>query len=321
MRRADGDHLRSARALPHSPRQGEKVEIVTPEGIPLRFTIATFGDRVNAFALDALIIVGTILILAFLALAAFRAGAFGSSGLGSWVGVFLQLAFFLGANFYFTWFETRGQGRTPGKRAIGIRVIDAAGGPLTADAVIARNLMRQLEVLIPIGLISNPEILWPDTNGWVRALAFIWIIAFALMPLWNKHRMRIGDLVAGTMVVIAPRAVLLGDIGARPSVATAAASGPTYTFTAEQLDIYGIYELQVLEDLLRAHDEEKPTGSLRDRLREDQDQDRLGSVGVECRRVAFPHRLLCGPARAPRAQDALWQEEGGQARAVGGSSA
>jgi hypothetical protein len=50
--------------------------------------------------------------------------------------------------------------------------------------------------------------------------------------------------------VRAPRALLLEDLsGARASAGTAEAG---YTFTREQLDIYGIYELQVLEELLRS---------------------------------------------------------------------
>jgi uncharacterized RDD family membrane protein YckC len=225
--------------------KGEKVEVVTPEGTPLPFTIAPAGDRMSAFFLDALILFGAIIVIVFLAV-----HAFGMEGLGSWIGVFVQLALFLGGNFYFTIFEMRWQGRTPGKRVVGIRVCDAAGGPLTADAVIARNLMRQLEIFIPFALIANPDALWPGASGWVRTLCCIWLIAFALMPLWNKHRMRIGDLVAGTIVVLAPKSLLLEDIGSRPVLATAAAQ-TTYSFATEQLDVYGIYELQVLEDLLR----------------------------------------------------------------------
>jgi uncharacterized RDD family membrane protein YckC len=232
--------------------KGAKVEIVAPEGIPLNFVIAPAGDRASAFIIDALILLGSIILIAFAA-----AWGFGMSGFYSWVGVFVQLAIFLGGNFYFTWFELRWQGRTPGKRAVGIRVIDAAGGPLTADAVIGRNLMRQLEVLIPMGLIAKPDLLWPTAGAGVRALCLLWVFAIALMPIWNKHRLRVGDMIAGTMVVLAPKSILLEDTAAAPPKAAT-----TYQFTKEQLDVYGIYELQVLEDVLRVDGEGKDKGSI-----------------------------------------------------------
>ena len=53
--------------------------------------------------------------------------------------------------------------------------------------------------------------------------------------------------MAGTLVVIAPRPVLLDDVAA----AAAVPKQDAVTFTSDQLDVYGIYELQVLEDLLR----------------------------------------------------------------------
>ena len=92
------------------------------------------------------------------------------------------------------------------------------------------------------------------------------------MPLFNQDRLRCGDMVAGTMVVKAPAAVLLSDLTARgcgspaerPAAAGLGRPGPAlapapppeeFPFTRQQLDIYGIHELQVLEDLLRRDDQ------------------------------------------------------------------
>ena len=69
-------------------------------------------------------------------------------------------------------------------------------------------------------------------------------------PLGNPKRLRIGDLLAGTRVVHAPRAQLLRDM-ADQRVAAAAAKSGTFTFREAQLTVYGEHELQVLEEVLR----------------------------------------------------------------------
>jgi uncharacterized RDD family membrane protein YckC len=218
-------------------------EIVTPEGVPLRFAVARAGDRVGAFVIDGLIIVGATLVVVLSAALLTAA----TRGLGMAVGM---VAFFLLRNFYFPWFECLWHGATPGKRLLGLRVIDAHGGTLTPEAVIARNLMREVELFVPLVALLAPEALLPGVPGWVRFLAFLWVFICALLPFFNRDRLRVGDLVAGTMVVLAPKAVLLEDLSASPPArGSQAPAGPV--FTDEQLDLYGIRELQVLESLLR----------------------------------------------------------------------
>jgi len=82
-----------------------------------------------------------------------------------------------------------------------------------------------------------------------RLVASAWVAVLALLPLFNRDRLRAGDLVAGTLVVRSPQFVLLEDLSATtPGGRTAA---PVLHFSAAQLDLYGIHELQVLESLLR----------------------------------------------------------------------
>ncbi len=214
--------------------------IVTPEGIPLRIEVARAGDRAGGFLLDLLIQFVGIGILMLLVgwVTDFHDG---------WGAAFGLLAAFLIRTFYFTWFEIRWQGRTPGKRAAGTRVMDAAGGPLRSEAVIVRNLMRELEFWIPFVFLFFRREVWPDAPGWAGVLFSIWAFVFLLLPLFNRNRLRAGDMVAGTIVVLAPKAVLLPDLGA-------AAAEAAHAFTEEQLGIYGIFELQTLEDLLRRTD-------------------------------------------------------------------
>jgi uncharacterized RDD family membrane protein YckC len=226
----------------------------TPEGLSLPFQVAAAGDRILAFAIDLLLLVAGMLLAWVIAGMAF-VGGLGKAG----VAAALLVSFFL-RNGYFIYFEARRAGSTPGKRVLKLRVISRDGGPLTVEAVIARNLMRDLEVFLPLIALLAPEALFPSAPRWGLLLAILWLLVFALMPLFNAERLRCGDLVAGTLVVRAPQPVLLSDLAARPLPRSAAPTSPgaateAIVFTREQLDIYGIRELQVLEDVLRRSDE------------------------------------------------------------------
>src|SRR5205814_1864442 len=83
-------------------------------------------------------------------------------------------------------------GATPGKRLIGLRVIDRAGGPLRPEAVVARNLMREIEVFLPLSLLFLPKLTGADTL--IQVLLLVWAGLFLFMPLFNRDRLRLGDL-------------------------------------------------------------------------------------------------------------------------------
>ena len=220
--------------------------ITTPEGVSLRFALAEIGDRLGAFLLDSVLSFGIVFVLWLM----LRLGTTDGQEVDGWLYALVVVLAFLVQNFYFIWFELRGAGMTPGKRRAGIRVISAEAGPLRPEAVIVRNLMRMLELHLPVIVLFSPEVLWPESPGWGRLLASLWVLIFASLPFFNRHRMRIGDIVAGTRVVFSPPVRLLSDLGARRR------GKPTdedkeFTFTPAQLKVYGIYELQVLEHLLR----------------------------------------------------------------------
>jgi uncharacterized RDD family membrane protein YckC len=250
-------------------------EVRTPEGITLPFVIAQVGERLSALAIDlSIVVAGTIAIW----LAALLLLLGGAKGYGLALAV---LASFLLRSFYFALCEVNWGGRTVGKRAARLRVVARDGGPLGAGAVLARNMTREVELFLPLTVILAGRSLWPDLAGWQLALATLWLCVFALMPLFNADRLRCGDIVAGTLVVRMPDAVLLSDLATPPPTApalwrapvpAAATEGPApaaaawaeapppgapagISFTHEQLEIYGIHELQVLEDLLRRDDE------------------------------------------------------------------
>jgi len=244
--------------------------VLTPEGLSLPFVVAPAGDRLSAFLFDTLLIIGATIVVGLLAALSSLVGLkeFGAS--------FAVVVAFLLWNFYFIYFEVHWGGVTFGKRRAELRVISRDGGPLTAEAIFARNILRDLEFYIPLMVLLAPDQMLPEAPGWGRLLAVVWLLVFALMPLFNQDRLRCGDLVAGTMVVKAPAAVLLADLTARgadamagaaerpaarrastaPAPAFAPAPPPEeFPFTRQQLDIYGIHELQVLEDLLRRDDQ------------------------------------------------------------------
>jgi uncharacterized RDD family membrane protein YckC len=224
--------------LPIEP--AERVhQVVTPEGVPIRLTVAGAGDRLGALLLDVLVIVVAIVVLG-LGLA--FGGAFAAADADLVLSLAWLAIFFLWT-FYFPIFELAWQGQTPGKRVVKIRAVDARGGPLTAEAVIARNLTRELEILLPAMAVFSPGALFPGGPGWFALVPLGWMIALGFLPLFNRDRLRVGDIVAGTVVIRLPEAVLYADLSSRAPAA--------YAFSEEQLDVYGVYELQVLEGVLR----------------------------------------------------------------------
>jgi len=239
---------------PLAPAAPRLHRVRTPEGVVLPFLVASASDRLNAFLIDLAVIAAGIVAAVLLAAALAAAGL---PGLG--LSLALVLAFLL-QNAYFVVSEIRWNGRTIGKRRLGLRVISRDGGPLTADAVLARNLTRQVEFFLPAMALLAPRAVAADGPGWAVVVAIAWLAVFALLPLFGRDRLRCGDMVAGTLVVESPAAVLLPDLALPPerragSTAAEPAGQPAIAFTREQLDIYGVRELQVLEDVLRRCDE------------------------------------------------------------------
>ena len=223
-------------------------DLVTPEGLALPLTIASRGARAGALLLD----LGTILLALFLlgvvlglvGLGAIEADMEAASPAVELLLVLLILFLFLLRYGYFLYFELGPRGATPGKRALGIRVAARGGGRLTAEAVIARNLMRDIEVFIPTGFLLSGIGSSLGVAGWA---AVLWLAVLVLFPFFNKDNLRAGDLVAGTWVVEAERRKLPQAM----SVSEEAAPAQGYRFGEAELSVYGEHELQVLENVLR----------------------------------------------------------------------
>ena len=207
-----------------------------PEGVPINFDIAGVGARFGAQSLDLLITFGGIFlfILALLWLDILSGNAFAA--------LFFLLIFFIRIPYYIL-SELVWNGRTLGKRMVKIRVISADGTRLTPYQITARNLMKEVEVFTPITMLFGATgFPWPITTAML-----VWTFGVLLVPFFNKRRQRLGDMIAGTIVVDQPKAVLLPDL----TQTATATRGARFVFDPSHLGIYGRYELQTLEQILR----------------------------------------------------------------------
>jgi uncharacterized RDD family membrane protein YckC len=162
---------------PGSDSFTDKLTIETPEQTSLDFAVAGIGSRFLALAWDTLIQLLVGLVVGFgggLTLAALSITA---PKTAMWAGALLILFFFFLYFGYFAFFEILWNGQTPGKRKAGIRVIKDSGRPLTPAESIARNLMRIVD--------------------WLPAYYAVGIAS----ALFSKGNKRLGDLVAGSIVV------------------------------------------------------------------------------------------------------------------------
>jgi uncharacterized RDD family membrane protein YckC len=250
------------------PAAPELRRFITPEGVDLRLRIGTGGERAAAFLLDVTFLVLALILLTFCAVYALgvlsaATGGQSRDNLGSAMVIVWMLGAFVLRNGYFVMFELTARAATPGKRIMGLRVAARDGGRLTAEAVFARNALREIEVFLPLTFIFAAGAGAVDPiAGWLVLLGLTWTGGFALFPLFNRDRLRVGDFVAGTWVVKSPRERLGIDL----LDAQEAAASAGFVFTAAQASAYGIKELHVLEDVLRRKDR-KTLAAVADRIR------------------------------------------------------
>lgn len=144
--------------------------VATPEGIDLLLRPAGPVPRAAAWLVDSLIRAGIVLGLVFV-----------FSLLGALGMALFFISWFLINWWYPVLFEVLWQGATPGKRALGLRVLSSDGTPVAWGPSIVRNLLRQVDFLplfYATGLVSMH---------------------------CNARFQRLGDLAAGTLVVYQPK--------------------------------------------------------------------------------------------------------------------
>ena len=159
------------------------LDVRTAEAIAVRYELAGLGSRFLALTID-LTIQGAFVILVVIAVAVFAqplAGALAAIRLDKAASIaalsLLAVASFALFFSYFIVFELAWNGQTPGKRAVGIRVVRDEGFPVDAGAAIVRNVVRVVEFAAGFYVIS------------------------ALVTLLSSENKRPGDFAAGTIVV------------------------------------------------------------------------------------------------------------------------
>jgi uncharacterized RDD family membrane protein YckC len=166
------------------------VAIETPEHIVFRYRVAGPSRRFLAFLLDITICYAALSASAvFVLLVAMGAGAVtgaADSLVGAGAGV-LMLLLFAAQWVYFAALEGW-RGRTPGKAALSLRVVTITGRPIGFRAAALRNILRAADAL-PLQYLAG----------------LLSIAGLASMATTRRFQ-RLGDLVAGTMVVVSERA-------------------------------------------------------------------------------------------------------------------
>jgi len=221
----------------NSSKIGQRIEFTPPEAVAIRFTIAPFGARIGAQMLDLFF---TLAALTIIVIALFSSQFF---PLSVSIFIILILAFFIRVPYYILC-ELVWNGRTLGKRIVGIRVINKEGKRLTPHQIVARNLMKEMEFfapLIALFFLEHNSFFW-------QCVTILWVLTLLVVVLANRGRQRLGDMIAGTVVVQNPRARLLPDLAIAGEVGQ---SENHFDFLGSHLDIYGRFELQALENILR----------------------------------------------------------------------
>lgn len=170
--------------------------VMTPENIEFQYRVAGPFQRFPAFLFDLVTRAGTMWFLLMLLTFAGLGGFISIAGpIGA---VLLLIGYFLFDWFYGLFFETIWGGKTPGKRIVGIRVISIDGRPISAYQATIRNFLRlgdfapfaSLQIFDP----DAPPIYWIPTGA----------VAILCM-LCTRRMQRLGDIAAGTMVIIDER--------------------------------------------------------------------------------------------------------------------
>lgn len=213
----------------------DKLIIDTPEQIPLEFTLAGVGSRALAAMLDWLIMFLALIVL--LTLGGVAIGVFGSfSSAGPfWMVAILILSFFLLQWGYFAISEIVMKGQTFGKRVLNLRVIKESGAPITAYEAIGRNLLR---------VVDGFPLFFPFTLYGVAVVT----------AMLNKQNKRLGDMVAGTVVVHERPLTELQPVWALTSSIEGTEPAPS-PYNSSRLSVD---ELQLIEAFLRRRYELPP---------------------------------------------------------------
>lgn len=169
--------------------------VLTPEGVEFVYELGGLGSRMLAVLLDHLIVLG---LLVALWAVAFVGGCMTFFLAGPLIALAMAASFLVYFG-YFTWFEWRWNGQTPGKRLLDLRVIDDRGMNVDFFQSVIRNLFRIVDMMPALFALDYLAVGFYAVGG--------------LTALASRSNKRIGDWAAGTLVVrtrkrVAPSAIM-----------------------------------------------------------------------------------------------------------------
>ena len=172
------------------------IGVVTPENIAFEYQLAGPFRRLPAYSIDCTV---RWIVIILIGVSVYFIGALiDYQLLGPFMVAAIFILYFLISWFYGTVMETCFNGRTVGKWACGIRVIDVEGRPITGRRALIRNLLRIAD-LAPIYAIT-------ELAEGVPPLYIVPTGMIGLLTMLLTLRMqRLGDLAAGTMVIVDER--------------------------------------------------------------------------------------------------------------------
>ena len=172
------------------------ISVITPENIAFDYQLAGPFRRLPAYLIDV-VARWTVILVVGLMLLLFTA-VLSINNLGSLAIAAMLILYFVISWFYGTLCEAYFNGRTFGKWMCGIRTIGVAGEPITGTQALLRNLLR-LADLLPMAAIPSGD----------ETIAPIYAIPTGMIGLLccvgTRRMQRLGDLAAGTMVVVDER--------------------------------------------------------------------------------------------------------------------
>ncbi len=193
--------------------------IQTPEGVELGLRVAGPVARAYAWLIDLFIRIAIYIVLSLVF------SILGNFGMG----LFMIVVFLL-EWFYPVFFELYQQGATPGKKSLGIKVVNDDGTEVTLQSSLIRNLLRGIDFL-----------------------PFLYGFGLVTM-LFNKDFKRLGDFAAGTIVVYQDRlgkaAEIIQEPPRTPPVALTATEQKAVIQFAERINLFTIQRCSELANIL-----------------------------------------------------------------------
>lgn len=201
----------------------------SPEGVTFRYELASLTDRAKAYGMDLLIRIGVMLVLGVAMLMSL--GPARLAGVGLWL-----ILYFVIEWGYYVFFEVIWNGQSPGKRIFDLRVVKVGGQPIGFFESVLRNLLRAADGVPPLSVVGS-------------------YAAGSIAMVVTKRFQRLGDLAAGTVVILERRSWYAGV--AAPGRFVSSTLAPTDAASLRGVRLSN-REKQLLADFIERHDRLHP---------------------------------------------------------------